>query len=200
MKENTTRRAVLKGLTATGAASAVVGTGAAQEGNETQTTETPADQQDDTPGESNLELKISPTTTITAWEYSGGTWRIETDGKTPNLVTVTDASQIARALSEGEGQASGTARMSSYQLDRGRDELRFSGERYDGMAAVTMTASGGERVAVLRTDALSKGYGTVPFSGAAAAIAASVAGTGVFTARKVAEKQAEEREEAERIK
>jgi len=199
------RRTVLGRIAgAVGALTGLVGGAAAQEETESPTptdadtpTSTPAE--DGSVGEEDVELDIAPTTTITSWEYAGGSWTLGLDTTTPTRLTITDASQVARVLSEGDGPSAGMARYEGYNLSSGESEFRFTGESYQGMAAITVSAAGGSRLAVLRTDALAGGRGDVAFQQAAGAAAAGSVVTGGAVVRQMRRKQNAEEKETERI-
>lgn len=201
-KPDPTRRRVMQATGAALASSAAIGGAAAQEGNETTTSSpSPTATPEGRAAESGLELELSPTTTLTSWEYDAGSWTIELESDTPTAVTVTDASEVAKALTEGDGAGSATAGYENFTRSAGESTLSFTGSMYEGMAAVTIAAAGGSELAVLRTDNLeAAGNGSVPFNGALLALLGSVAGTGFFTARKVAERQQADEETAERVK
>jgi hypothetical protein len=198
------RRTVL-GRTAGALAALMPLTGAAvaQEGNESATpTDAPTEteREEEGPiGDPNADLTLSPTTTISSWRYGGGSWSLGIEADTPTRLTVTDASQVARVLSEGDGPSAGTARYEGYNVSTGERSLTFTGESYQGMAAITVSAAGGERLAVLRTDALAGGRQPVGFTEAAGAAVAGSVATGAVAVRQTRKKRDEDEKEAERI-
>jgi hypothetical protein len=147
----------------------------------------------------NVSLKLSPTATITEWRYQGGTWLITVEARTPTRLTITDAASVARVLSEGSGPASGTARYEGRNVATGTRTVRFTAGEYQGMAAVTISAARGNRLAVLRTDNLGDDKPSVAWRTAQGLILGTAIVVGGGTVYWTKRKQNEENEGAERI-
>jgi len=159
---------------------------AAQEGTPTTTaTGTVSANATATPVGEDVTISISPTTRITEWRYEGGTWVVDLESDVPTRVTLTDAAAVGRILSEGSGPASGTARYETRNLGTGTTTVRFTGEQYEGMAAVTISSTNGNQMAVLRTDSLDGGSSYIRQSSAGLLVGIAVIGTGWFTWRRV---------------
>lgn len=151
-----------------------------------------------TPTEENEPISISPTTEVTDWKYRGGTWVVEVESDVPTRVTLTDAAAVGRVLSEGSGPASGTARYETRNLGTGTKTIRFTAEEYEGMAAVTISATNGNQMAVIRTDSLGGGSSYVKQSTAGLLVGGAVIGTGWLTLRRLKKRLEDESKEVER--
>jgi hypothetical protein len=144
-------------------------------------------------------IQLSPTSRLTEWRYQNGTMILRVEAKTPGLVTVVDAGQLAKQLQEGEGRASGSARRQQYRVRRGTNTFRFTATDVDGAAAVTISAAKGSRVHFIRTDAIDTGRPPVKWGTALGLVALAGAGGAVATYRRLIAKLREDEKEVERI-
>jgi hypothetical protein len=154
-----------------------------------------------TPEATNVTIRLSNTITLTGWSFENGVWQIQVRSRTVGSVTVTDATQVAQALTEGEGKRTGTAQFESFELAPGeKTTVSFDGSSADGVSAVTVAPNAESgRIAVLRTDAFGDGGSNyIRQSSAGLLVAIAVIGTGWFTWRRVLARLEDEDKEVTR--
>lgn len=168
-----------------------IGAVAAQEANETASTSTAE------PTGSSATIELSPTTKITEWRFTNGTFILTIKTEVPTAIAITDAGRLTQILSEGEGAAAGKARMRRLTLTPGTTTVEFRAVDYNGASAITITSSNANGIVAIRSDAMRTSrppvdYGTVQQLLAGTAIAAA-GGTFVWVRRKRNEKQMDAR-------
>lgn len=143
-------------------------------------------------------IALSPTTSVDSWRFENGTFQIRISSQVPMQVTVTDAGKLAKALSDGGGAASTRVRQRTASVGRGTTTIEFRATEHEDAYAVTLAASNGDALAVIRTDSMGS-YGAVKWDTAAGLVLAAAAGTGLWTYRKAKERWEDEKKEVERI-
>ncbi|ADE04739.1 hypothetical protein [Haloferax volcanii] len=169
---------------------ALVGTVAAQESTNSTTTTAPS-----TTPEATQTIELSPTTRIKSWSFSNGTFSLVVEADIPTRIAITDAGELSRILSEGDGAAAGKARVRRMTLTPGTTVVKFRAESVGDASAITVSSSNADGIVAIRSDAIKTGnppveYGTVQTLLASTAVAAA-GGTFLWVRKKRNEKQLE---------
>jgi hypothetical protein len=127
-------------------------------------------------------------------------WKITLRSRTVGSVTVTDGSDLGRVLTEGSGQATGTASSRRYDLEpASTTTISFDGSKYQGASAVSVAPNADSgRIAVLRTEAFGAEGQLIKQSTAALLVAGAAVGAGWGTYRHVKDRLVDETKTAER--
>ncbi|GGC52369.1 hypothetical protein DVK03_01670 [Haloferax sp. Atlit-109R] len=168
---------------------ALVGTAAAQSSMNGTATAAPS-----TP-EATQTIELSPTTRIKSWSFSNGTFSLVVEADIPTRIAITDAGELSRILSEGDGAAAGKARVRRMTLTPGTTVVKFRAESVGDASAITVSSSNADGIVAIRSDAIKAGnppveYGTVQTLLASTAVAAA-GGTFLWVRKKRDEKQLE---------
>jgi hypothetical protein len=145
-------------------------------------------------------IQLSPTAEVTQWTYSpNGTFGVTIRAQTLTRISVVDAGTLVQQLSEADGETSATATARGYNIRSGTQTIRFTAGKVDGEAAVSLSAAGGRRFAILTSGAIRSSrapvaYGTAQTIAVGAAVVAS-GGTFLWVRRKRNEKTKEVRRE-----
>ncbi|SEK90593.1 hypothetical protein [Haloferax larsenii] len=140
-------------------------------------------------------IDLSPTTRITNWRFSNGTFYLTIQADLPTRIAITDAGELSRILTEGDGPAAGKARVRRMTLTPGETVVKFHAEDINGASAITVSSSNADGIVAIRSDAIETGkppvdYGTVQTLLGGTAIA-SAGGTFYWVKRKRDEKEME---------
>ncbi|MDS0241797.1 MULTISPECIES: hypothetical protein [unclassified Haloferax] len=169
---------------------ALVGTVAATDSANNTTTVAPS-----TPEGPTRTIELSQTTTIEDWRFENGTFYVTFDAELPTRIAITDAGELSRILSEGDGAAAGKARVRRMTLTPGTTVVKFRAESVGDASAITVSSSNADGIVAIRSDAIKTGnppveYGTVQTLLASTAVAAA-GGTFLWVRKKRNEKQLE---------
>ncbi|WP_042663998.1 hypothetical protein [Haloferax sp. ATB1] len=140
-------------------------------------------------------IELSQTTTIEDWRFENGTFYLSVNAEVPTRIAITDAGELSRILSEGDGAAAGKARVRRMTLTPGTTVVKFRAESVGDASAITVSSSNADGIVAIRSDAIKTGnppveYGTVQTLLASTAVAAA-GGTFLWVRKKRDEKQLE---------
>lgn len=162
------------------------------------TTATPTE----TPTGETATIRLSPTMQIDEWRYEDAneTFHITVSSEEYTGLTITDAGKLSQALSDGDGAASTTVRQRETRLQPdSTTTLVFRATEVDGAAALTLTASNGDSLVVIRSNDMGGTRDPVEWQTTAALSLFAAIAAGYWTYRRAKARWEDEKKEVSRI-
>lgn len=90
-------------------------------------------------------VQIDNTTTLAAWSYANGTWRLTFRSEVPARIVITDSARAMEAWENAEGKTAADLNPERYTITTGETVVTYPGTTYDGQAAITVATNQGMR-------------------------------------------------------